>query len=112
MTSIVTTDGTLWAESKSRHAVEGQPIPSRCGEHQSLSIAACIDATARTEELPIRLAHRVKELDQLPHNLSHMPSIKKVKDWYAQSFEVYPLGAPAATFRGLLLLGTRHLPNN
>lgn len=39
------------------------------------------------EELPIRLAHRVKELDQLPHNLSHMPSIKKVKDWYAQSFE-------------------------
>ncbi|KAI0761094.1 mitochondrial branched-chain alpha-ketoacid dehydrogenase kinase-domain-containing protein [Irpex lacteus] len=25
--------------------------------------------------------------DQLPHDLSHMPSIKKVKDWYAQSFE-------------------------
>ncbi|KZT00747.1 alpha-ketoacid dehydrogenase kinase [Laetiporus sulphureus 93-53] len=39
------------------------------------------------EELPIRLAHRVKELDQLPHNLSAMPSIHKVKDWYAQSFE-------------------------
>lgn len=41
-----------------------------------------------TEELPIRLAHRVKELDELPHNLSNMPSIKKVKTWYAQSFEV------------------------
>ncbi|CCL98748.1 uncharacterized protein FIBRA_00753 [Fibroporia radiculosa] len=39
------------------------------------------------EELPVRLAHRVKELDQLPHNLSVMPSICKVKDWYAQSFE-------------------------
>ncbi|KAI0324934.1 alpha-ketoacid dehydrogenase kinase N-terminal domain-containing protein [Cubamyces sp. BRFM 1775] len=39
------------------------------------------------EELPVRLAHRVKELDQLPHNLSDMPSINKVKDWYAQSFE-------------------------
>ncbi|KAH8073798.1 alpha-ketoacid dehydrogenase kinase [Cristinia sonorae] len=39
------------------------------------------------EELPIRLAHRVKELDELPHNLSEMPSINKVKDWYAQSFE-------------------------
>ncbi|KZP33918.1 mitochondrial pyruvate dehydrogenase [Athelia psychrophila] len=39
------------------------------------------------EELPIRLAHRVKELDELPHNLSNMPSIKKVKTWYAQSFE-------------------------
>ncbi|KAI9454777.1 mitochondrial branched-chain alpha-ketoacid dehydrogenase kinase-domain-containing protein [Lactarius psammicola] len=39
------------------------------------------------EELPIRLAHRAKELDELPHNLSHMPSIQKVKNWYAQSFE-------------------------
>jgi pyruvate dehydrogenase kinase 2/3/4 len=38
--------------------------------------------------LPVRLAHRVKELDDLPHNLSAMPSIKKVKNWYAQSFEV------------------------
>jgi len=40
------------------------------------------------EELPVRLAHRVKELDELPHNLSAMPSINKVKNWYAQSFEV------------------------
>ncbi|KAH6906639.1 mitochondrial branched-chain alpha-ketoacid dehydrogenase kinase-domain-containing protein [Coprinopsis sp. MPI-PUGE-AT-0042] len=40
-----------------------------------------------SEELPVRLAHRVKELDELPHNLSDMPSIKKVKNWYAQSFE-------------------------
>lgn len=40
------------------------------------------------EELPVRLAHRVKELDELPHDLSRMPSIKKVKNWYAQSFEV------------------------
>ncbi|KAI1785239.1 alpha-ketoacid dehydrogenase kinase [Ganoderma leucocontextum] len=39
------------------------------------------------EELPVRLAHRVKELDQLPHNLGDMPSINKVKNWYAQSFE-------------------------
>ncbi|RUS20005.1 mitochondrial branched-chain alpha-ketoacid dehydrogenase kinase-domain-containing protein [Endogone sp. FLAS-F59071] len=39
------------------------------------------------EELPIRLAHRVKELDELPHNLSEMQSITKVKQWYAQSFQ-------------------------
>lgn len=39
------------------------------------------------EELPVRLAHRVKELDQLPHHLGDMPSINKVKNWYAQSFE-------------------------
>lgn len=39
------------------------------------------------EELPIRLAHRVKELDELPNNLSQMPSIIKAKNWYAESFQ-------------------------
>ncbi|MCJ1418988.1 hypothetical protein MMC32_005339 [Xylographa parallela] len=40
-----------------------------------------------SEELPIRLAHRVQELGDLPDSLNEMPSIKKVQDWYAQSFE-------------------------
>jgi pyruvate dehydrogenase kinase 2/3/4 len=40
------------------------------------------------EELPIRLAHRVEELTRLPDGLNEMPSVQKVKDWYAQSFEV------------------------
>lgn len=44
-----------------------------------------------SEELPIRLAHRVQDLGELPDGLSEMPSIKKVQDWYAQSFEVCPL---------------------
>ncbi|KIH94713.1 pyruvate dehydrogenase kinase [Sporothrix brasiliensis 5110] len=39
------------------------------------------------EELPIRLAHRVQELENLPDGLSDMPSVRKVQDWYAQSFE-------------------------
>ncbi|CAG8561879.1 8610_t:CDS:2, partial [Cetraspora pellucida] len=39
------------------------------------------------DELPIRIAHRIKELEELPHNLSEMPSIIRVKNWYAQSFE-------------------------
>jgi hypothetical protein len=42
------------------------------------------------EELPVRLAHRVKDLDNLPDKLHEMPSIEKVKTWYAQSFEVSP----------------------
>ena len=42
-----------------------------------------------SEELPIRLAHRVEELGHLPDGLNEMPSIKKVQDWYAQSFEVW-----------------------
>ncbi|KAJ9603066.1 [Pyruvate dehydrogenase (acetyl-transferring)] kinase isozyme 2 [Cladophialophora chaetospira] len=40
-----------------------------------------------SEELPVRLAHRVEELRNLPDGLNNMTSIKKVRDWYAQSFE-------------------------
>ncbi|KAI7537790.1 pyruvate dehydrogenase kinase-like protein, partial [Hortaea werneckii] len=40
-----------------------------------------------SEELPIRLAHRVQELGDLPDGLNEMPSIRRVQDWYAQSFE-------------------------
>lgn len=54
--------------------------------------------TLPAEELPVRLAHRVKELDELPHNLSEMPSIKKVKNWYAQSFEVRLFSIPSLSF--------------
>ena len=44
-----------------------------------------------SEELPIRLAHRVQELGELPDGLNEMPSINRVRDWYAQSFEVYSM---------------------
>lgn len=47
-----------------------------------------------SEELPIRLAHRVKELQELPDGLGEMPSIEKVTNWYAQSFEVRHLSIP------------------
>lgn len=39
------------------------------------------------EELPIRLALKVKDLDNAPLGLKDMPSTIKVKNWYAQSFE-------------------------
>lgn len=37
--------------------------------------------------MPIRLAHRVAELDNLPYELSSMPSVIKVRDWYAKSLQ-------------------------
>ncbi|PKI84795.1 hypothetical protein MVES_000820 [Malassezia vespertilionis] len=43
--------------------------------------------SADRQELPIRFAHRVKELHELPVDLAKTPSIVKVKNWYAQSFE-------------------------
>jgi pyruvate dehydrogenase kinase 2/3/4 len=54
-----------------------------------------------SEELPIRLAHRVQELRELPDGLSEMPSIRKVQDWYAHSFEVssdIPMHTPPIPF--------------
>lgn len=39
------------------------------------------------EELPIRLAIKVKNLENSPHGLNKMPSTMKVRDWYAQSFQ-------------------------
>ncbi|GMM30301.1 hypothetical protein DAMA08_030460 [Martiniozyma asiatica (nom. inval.)] len=38
-------------------------------------------------ELPIRLSHRVRELEGLPLGLADEESIKLVRDWYAMSFE-------------------------
>lgn len=35
-------------------------------------------------ELPIRLAHRAIELEELPHGLSDMPSVQTVRDWYGR----------------------------
>lgn len=66
--------------------------------------------------MPIRLAHRVKELDELPQNLSHMPSIIKVKNWYAQSFQdLIELQTPqiSSSMREQLISKTSdHLPHS
>ncbi|KAK3746995.1 hypothetical protein QZH41_011947, partial [Actinostola sp. cb2023] len=37
-------------------------------------------------ELPIRLAHIIREIDLLPKNLLKMPSVQLVRSWYVQSF--------------------------
>lgn len=39
------------------------------------------------DELPVRLAHRVRELESLPDGLGETPSIKRVHGWYVKSFE-------------------------
>ena len=39
------------------------------------------------EELPIRLALKVRDLENAPLGISKLPSVNVVKDWYAQSFK-------------------------
>ncbi|KAJ5175902.1 uncharacterized protein N7482_001779 [Penicillium canariense] len=91
----------------------GMPTPSdllhgnRCFSHLATAIDYRLIVLPGTlfrasqflsEELPIRLAHRVQDLGELPDGLSEMPSIKKVQDWYAQSFEeIITLPRPSLT---------------
>eukprot|EP00735_Rhodelphis_limneticus_P004644 TRINITY_DN16265_c0_g1::TRINITY_DN16265_c0_g1_i1::g.3117::m.3117 TRINITY_DN16265_c0_g1::TRINITY_DN16265_c0_g1_i1::g.3117 ORF type:complete len:392 (+),score=16.05,sp/Q9SBJ1/PDK_ARATH/46.61/5e-94,BCDHK_Adom3/PF10436.4/3.5e-52,HATPase_c/PF02518.21/2e-18,HATPase_c_3/PF13589.1/0.00028 TRINITY_DN16265_c0_g1_i1:27-1178(+) len=37
-------------------------------------------------ELPIRVAHRIREIDRLPH-FTQSPDIQLVRSWYAQTFD-------------------------
>lgn len=46
-------------------------------------------------ELPVRLAHRVVELGELPYGLAEMPSVVQVRDMYTRSFaEIYESRRP------------------
>lgn len=66
------------------HCLSSPPADSRNPSQGTLIKAAQF----LSEELPIRLSHRVVELESLPDGLSKMPSINRVKEWYAESFEV------------------------
>lgn len=89
----LTANGTIWPKSFSRCVSNLQRrnhtiIPTGCpltGHRAGTLFRA---SQFLSEELPIRLAHRVKELNQLPDGLSDMPSIRRVANWYMQSFEV------------------------
>ena len=48
-------------------------------------------------EMPVRFAHRARELSSLPHGLCEQPSIKEVRNWYVQSFEDIVTMAPPTT---------------
>ncbi|GAB1523357.1 [Pyruvate dehydrogenase (acetyl-transferring)] kinase isozyme 2 [Rhizoctonia solani] len=39
------------------------------------------------DELPIRLAHRIRDIDNSAHDLGKSPSFASVRNWYLQSFE-------------------------
>ncbi|GAV48932.1 hypothetical protein ZYGR_0N03370 [Zygosaccharomyces rouxii] len=54
-------------------------------------------------ELPIRLAHRIKELESLPNGLNKMNDVIQVRDWYTQSFkELYEFAHDKSTSNGKL----------
>jgi len=53
---------------------------------QPLNRQMVLSAKFLHQELPIRLAHRIAELNNLPPALSANRNVKRVKWWYAESF--------------------------
>lgn len=56
-----------------------------------------VSAQFLQNELPVRLAHRVTELENLPMGLSDKAPIIKVRDWYVESFRELRAMAPVRT---------------
>jgi hypothetical protein len=86
--SLSPADGPLRSEPLPGYSPQSVPVLVRCALHsRETRRNAKQSRRSPPEELPVRLAHRVRELDDLPQGLSDMPSIRRVKEWYAQSFE-------------------------
>jgi hypothetical protein len=85
--SVLTADGTVWRETVDWYVLTSNPAPQSPSD--PIASGTLFRASQfLSEELPIRLAHRVQELEHLPDGLNEMPSIERVRDWYAQSFDV------------------------
>lgn len=54
--------------------------------HVPLERQLLLSAQFLHNELPVRLAHRVAELENLPYGLSAKAHVLKVRDWYVSSF--------------------------
>ncbi|PKA62306.1 [Pyruvate dehydrogenase (acetyl-transferring)] kinase, mitochondrial [Apostasia shenzhenica] len=74
-----------------------------------------ISAQFLHKELPIRIARRVIELENLPFGLSHKPAVLKVRDWYLDSFrdlrsfpEVKDKGDELAFTQMIKMIKVRH----
>jgi pyruvate dehydrogenase kinase 2/3/4 len=55
------------------------------GQHSEREAALLAQARFLHHELPVRLSHRVQELGSLPFGLSEMPSVRRMRDMYADS---------------------------
>lgn len=54
-------------------------------QDQRFSSAVLQVASFLHRELPVRFAHRIRDLSELPHGLGEMPAIKEVQQWYEDS---------------------------
>lgn len=55
--------------------------------HQINSNKLILAAKFLHHELAVRYAHRIRNLEDLPHGLNRMPSVQKVREWYLQSIQ-------------------------
>ena len=63
-----------------------RPLSHAKPPHQQTKKQLLLSAQFLHNELPVRLAHRVAELENLPYGLSAKAHVLKVRDWYVSSF--------------------------
>jgi len=69
--------------------------------HNATPETALANANMLYTELPIRLARRSRELDNLPYGLGRTEHVMKVKGWYAKSFQQLVSSKRPATMEDL-----------
>mmetsp|Transcript_22982 Transcript_22982/g.40703 ORF Transcript_22982/g.40703 Transcript_22982/m.40703 type:complete len:430 (+) Transcript_22982:201-1490(+) len=67
--------------------VNRSTLPLEMSRDEVLRLSQRQLAAFLRRELPVRFAHRARELARAPYGLGEMPSIQNVKTWYEKSFE-------------------------
>lgn len=68
------------------HPLARPPSPQDFGSYP-IERQVLVSAQFLHKELPVRLAHRVAELENLPFGLSDKAAVQTVRDWYVESFK-------------------------
>jgi len=79
-----------WGVHRSRVALTGPWLSPPCRldfGSKPIERQLILSAQFLHNELPVRLAHRVAELENLPYGLSAKPHVLRVRDWYVESFK-------------------------
>mmetsp|Transcript_10005 Transcript_10005/g.19631 ORF Transcript_10005/g.19631 Transcript_10005/m.19631 type:complete len:449 (+) Transcript_10005:348-1694(+) len=66
---------------------EKSPFPAEISDQDRKKLARVQIASFLRRELPVRFAHRARELSLAPYGLGNMPAVQEVKNWYVKSFE-------------------------
>lgn len=79
--------GRLLGNRVAQNVASGAKVTPHSQQEYVRKLARLQIASFLQHELPIRFAHRIRDLENLPHGLNKMPSIKFIQDQYFLSGE-------------------------